>query len=61
VFGSDEMAKKFLETPDVKYGDVTLIREYRSVNKLTCYTVTCFVVTSVNTHLYHSCFFWRSS
>jgi len=29
VFGSDETAKKFLETPDVKYGDVALLREYR--------------------------------
>jgi len=34
IFGSDETAKKFLETPDVKYGDVTLLREYRCIYAL---------------------------
>ena len=37
VFGSDETAKKFLDTPDVKYGDVTLLREYRSLPDITLY------------------------
>jgi len=39
VFGSDETAKKFLQTPDVKYSDVPLLREYRCVNYVT-YTFT---------------------
>jgi len=37
VFGADETAKKFLETPDVKYGDVALLREYK-------YVTACYIV-----------------
>ena len=34
IFGSDETAKKFLDAADVKYGDVTLLREYRCIAEL---------------------------